>query len=137
MACSRLGKAKVVFAPYKSDQIEAIVKDRLAGLPQVFDNFAIRLAARKIATVSGDVRRALEVLRQAAEIWEHEKGTKEHGAELVKADTVSRAYAAMFDAAHMQVRLRSLPHVQLQGLLCIIFVLSHSIALFQSKTSRV
>lgn len=93
----------MVFAPYKSNQIEEIVKGRLSGLPPVFDSFAIRLAARKIATVSGDVRRALEVLRQAAEFWEHEQGRETRGSELVKADFVSKAYAAMFDAAHMQV----------------------------------
>jgi origin recognition complex subunit 1 len=129
--CSRLGKAKVVFSPYSSGQIEEILRHRLADLPPVFDDGALRLAARKVASVSGDVRRALELLRQAAELWEaeHAEGAVDNGAgtsgggsapegargkgakgaqegELVKMHYVTQAHAAMFSAAHMQVRAR-------------------------------
>jgi hypothetical protein len=110
--CSRLGKAKVVFGPYNSEQIGAILRDRLKSLAPVFHQNAITLAARKISSVSGDVRRALEVLRQAAEFWEQEvaqwqeEGTAggEQPAALVGPKFVTMACQAMFSAAHMQVR---------------------------------
>ena len=99
MPCSRLGRAKVVFAPYSNDQIAEIVRERLAGLPPVFEPFAIKLAARKVSNVSGDVRRALEVLRLAAEL-----AADAGDGGLVTSARVSAAYAAMFEAAHMQAR---------------------------------
>lgn len=102
LLCSRLGKAKVLFAPYSNDQIMEIVRERLAGLPPVFEPFAVKLAARKVSNVSGDVRRALEVLRMAAELAD-DAGDAARGG-LVTSARVSAAYATMFEAAHMQVR---------------------------------
>jgi origin recognition complex subunit 1 len=59
---SRLGLRRIVFHPYKKEQLETIIKSRLAGL-DAFDNNAITLVAMKIASVSGDARRALELCR--------------------------------------------------------------------------
>ena len=64
---SRLGLARVVFAPYSRDQIRSIVCDRLHGLG-VFRSDAVEMASRKVAALSGDVRRALHLCRRAAEI---------------------------------------------------------------------
>lgn len=102
-ACSRMGKEKVVFAPYSRDQIIDIARDRLSGVPgTVFEDRAIQLVARKIASVSGDVRRALAVLRHAAELWEAIPEAGRPAA--VNASLVSQAQKAMFSAVHMRVR---------------------------------
>lgn len=64
---SRLGLNRVVFPPYTRAQIQTIVSARLRGL-DVFENDAIEMAARKVASLSGDVRRALQICRRAAEL---------------------------------------------------------------------
>lgn len=115
--CSRMGKEKVVFAPYSRDQIIDIVKDRLRGVPEtVFEDRAIQLAARKIASVSGDVRRALAVLRHAAELWEAAPAESRPAA--VNASLVSAAQKEMFSAAHMRVRPRGSRRQCLAGVFC-------------------
>ncbi len=64
---SRLGLGRVVFKPYTRDQIGTILTARLQGLP-AFDQNAIKLAAARVANISGDVRKALQICRRAAEI---------------------------------------------------------------------
>lgn len=61
---------RVDFRPYKRDQLEAIVHARLktateslSGDPVVMEPDAIRLAAARVAGVSGDARRVLDVCR--------------------------------------------------------------------------
>lgn len=104
-----MGKEKVVFAPYGRDQIIDIARDRLAGVSgTVFEDRAIQLVARKIASVSGDVRRALAVLRHAAELWEALPEATRPAA--VNASLVSQAQKAMFSAVHMRVRARLHAH---------------------------
>ena len=68
---SRLGLTKLHFAPYTKDQIELIIGERLRALP-AFGDGAVELAARKIASISGDMRRALQICRRAAEICEEQ-----------------------------------------------------------------
>jgi origin recognition complex subunit 1 len=58
--CSRLGAGRIVFGAYTKEQIAKIVASRLSGL-RAFDRDAVALAAAKVAAVSGDVRRALQV----------------------------------------------------------------------------
>ncbi|CAL8469764.1 g9306 [Coccomyxa elongata] len=74
---SRLGGRRVVFQPYKRDQLKRIVEDRLrgAGVCHLFHENAIKYAAGKVAAVSGDARRALELCRKAAEIAEEEQAS--------------------------------------------------------------
>lgn len=59
---SRLGLGRIVFAPYRQEQIQEIVRSRLQGL-DAFMDLAVELAARKVASWSGDVRRALQICR--------------------------------------------------------------------------
>lgn len=68
---SRLGMTRVVFQPYTRQQIERIVSSRLEGL-SVFDNDAIQMCSRKVASLSGDIRRALQICRRAAELCQQE-----------------------------------------------------------------
>ncbi len=63
---SRLGLTRLTFSPYSHDQLREIVTARLAGL-EVFDSDAVQLVARKVASLSGDARRALDICRCVVE----------------------------------------------------------------------
>lgn len=68
---SRLGLTRMNFQPYTHAELEEIVTLRLQEL-NVFDREAIIFAARKVAAVSGDARRALEICRRATELAERD-----------------------------------------------------------------
>ena len=68
---SRLGLTRLTFSPYTFQQLQEIVITRLQGL-KVFDKDAIQLVARKVASLSGDARRALDICRRATEIAQRE-----------------------------------------------------------------
>ncbi|KAJ8040634.1 Origin recognition complex subunit 1 [Holothuria leucospilota] len=74
---SRLGLSRMTFQPYTFKQLQEIVEVRLQGL-RAFDSEAIQLAARKVAALSGDARRALDICRRATEIAEatEKRGSK-------------------------------------------------------------
>merc|ERR1712096_495263 len=54
---SRLGLTRQTFQPYTHTQLQTIVTSRLEGL-KVFQQDAIQLVARKVASLSGDARRS-------------------------------------------------------------------------------
>ena len=64
---SRIGLTRLTFSPYTHVQLQEIVTCRLTGLT-VFDKDAIQLVSRKVASLSGDARRALDICRRATEI---------------------------------------------------------------------
>ncbi|KAL7035306.1 hypothetical protein ACKWTF_008315 [Chironomus riparius] len=68
---SRLGLTRLTFQPYSHKQLQEIVLSRLSGL-DCFNNDAIQLVARKVAALSGDARRALDICRRSSEIAETE-----------------------------------------------------------------
>ncbi|KAF8073069.1 ORC1A [Scenedesmus sp. PABB004] len=67
---SRLDQAKLPFAPYGVQALLAIVRARLhaSAAAGAVEEAAVQLACRKVASETGDVRRALELLRRAVEI---------------------------------------------------------------------
>ncbi|CAI2735427.1 unnamed protein product [Schistosoma spindalis] len=65
---SRLGLTRLTFSPYSHEQLAQIVRHHLSSLSNMFQPKALELAARKVAAVSGDVRRALDICKRAAEI---------------------------------------------------------------------
>lgn len=72
---SRLGLARIVFQGYTHSQLMRIVETRLANISAadvVVDNDAVQFAARKVAGVSGDARRCLDICRRAVEIAEQD-----------------------------------------------------------------
>ncbi|XP_044735265.1 origin recognition complex subunit 1 [Chrysoperla carnea] len=73
---SRLGLTRLPFQPYNFKQLEQIVATRLDGI-NIFQSEAIQLVARKVAAVSGDARRALDICRRAAEIAAHQETTNQ------------------------------------------------------------
>ncbi len=64
---SRLGIRRINFLTYSRTDIELIIADRLGELA-AFSGSCVELCARKVASVSGDVRRALEMCRLAAQV---------------------------------------------------------------------
>lgn len=80
------GNDRVVFLPYTTNQLRAIIEQRLHSVPaaitqtdtlassssssttwKLFDDDAILYAAKKIAAASGDARRALNLCRYERE----------------------------------------------------------------------
>lgn len=69
---SRIGLTRLTFPPYNFKQLQKIVETRLKE-SDAFRSEAIQLVARKVAAVSGDARRALDICRRATEIAETRK----------------------------------------------------------------
>lgn len=84
---SRLGLTRLTFQPYSHKQLQEIVASRLAGI-DAFSSDAIQLVARKVAALSGDARRALDICRRASEIAE--------------ADSVGKDITACVSMTHVQ-----------------------------------
>ena len=69
---SRLGLTRITFPGYTHTQLMEIITSRLEGVPgNIVDSDAIQFAARKVAAVSGDARRALDICRRAVELAEN------------------------------------------------------------------
>ena len=58
-----LGSNRITFPQYNFNQLIEILKSRLEGLPEVIAPNGIEMAARKVASVTGDARRALDICR--------------------------------------------------------------------------
>ncbi|CAH0550253.1 unnamed protein product [Brassicogethes aeneus] len=97
---SRLGLTRLTFQAYTHKQLQEIVTKRLIGTNS-FNSDAIQFVARKVASVSGDARRALDICRRAAEIAELEN---EQG--LVTMQHVNEALNAMIT----QPKVRAIKH---------------------------
>ena len=97
---SRLGLTRLNFQPYTHKELEEIVTLRLQEL-NVFDMDAIVFASRKVAAVSGDARRALEICRRATELAEKEnmKQSSSSKHSLVTIIHVDTAIHQMFSSA--------------------------------------
>ncbi|KAF3904373.1 hypothetical protein AA313_de0210301 [Arthrobotrys entomopaga] len=68
---SRLGLTRITFPGYTHEQLKKIIESRLEGVPgNIVKNDAIQFASRKVAAVSGDARRALDICRRAVELVE-------------------------------------------------------------------
>ncbi|KEF54089.1 origin recognition complex subunit 1 [Exophiala aquamarina CBS 119918] len=75
---SRLGLTRITFPGYTHTQLMEIISSRLAGVPgNIVDQDAIQFASRKVAAVSGDARRALDICRRAVELTEQSQPKSE------------------------------------------------------------
>ncbi|KAG7542915.1 Zinc finger PHD-type [Arabidopsis thaliana x Arabidopsis arenosa] len=101
---SRMGIHRLCFGPYNHTQLQEIVSTRLKGI-NAFEKTAIEFASRKVAAVSGDARRALEICRRAAEVADYrlKKTNKTAKSQLVIMADVEVAIQEMFQAPHIQV----------------------------------
>jgi origin recognition complex subunit 1 len=70
---SRLGLTRITFPGYNHEQLMRIIQSRLEGVPgNIVESDAVQFASRKVAAVSGDARRALDICRRAVELAEAE-----------------------------------------------------------------
>lgn len=73
---SRLGLTRITFPGYTHTQLMTIIQSRLEGVgggkQVIVESDAVQFASRKVAAVSGDARRALDICRRAVEIAEQE-----------------------------------------------------------------
>ncbi|KAI1280495.1 Origin recognition complex subunit 1 [Halotydeus destructor] len=100
---SRLGLTRLTFQPYTHKELQDIVLSRLDGL-QAFDADAIQLVARKVAAVSGDARRALDICRRAALISENTdecSGSRSATNVMISMKDVDKALQEMFSSTKL------------------------------------
>ncbi|KAG9796052.1 P-loop containing nucleoside triphosphate hydrolase protein, partial [Aureobasidium melanogenum] len=77
---SRLGLTRITFSGYTHTQLMEIISSRLQNVPgNIVDQDAVQFASRKVAAVSGDARRALDICRRAVEIAEQSQQKHEAG----------------------------------------------------------
>eukprot|EP01117_Protostelium_nocturnum_P017122 TRINITY_DN6916_c0_g1_i3.p1 TRINITY_DN6916_c0_g1~~TRINITY_DN6916_c0_g1_i3.p1 ORF type:complete len:339 (-),score=59.59 TRINITY_DN6916_c0_g1_i3:39-1055(-) len=101
---SRVGKRRIMFNPYHKEQLTEIIHSRLQDI-HAFDMNAIKFAAARVASVSGDARRALELCRRAAILAEeeHQEGEEER----ITTHHVDRGINEMFTSTRTKL-LKSL-----------------------------
>jgi origin recognition complex subunit 1 len=66
---SRIGLTRLTFQPYSYTQLQEIVNARVQCLA-LFDQDGVQLIARKVAAISGDARRVLDICRRAVDVAE-------------------------------------------------------------------
>ena len=84
---SRLDEEKILFRPYNAQQLQDILKDRAVEVFRdgVLDAGVIERCAAYAALENGDARRALSLLRLAAEMAERDRAKRITGDHVVKA----------------------------------------------------
>jgi len=102
---SRIGACRLNFTPYSQEQLQEIVRARLAG-SECFGKVALEYAARKVAAVSGDARRALELCRRAVEAAAARAG---NDARAVTINDVDGAVKELFASPQMAALRRASP----------------------------
>uniref|UniRef100_A0A3B5LL82 Origin recognition complex subunit 1 n=1 Tax=Xiphophorus couchianus TaxID=32473 RepID=A0A3B5LL82_9TELE len=91
---SRLGLTRMSFQPYSFKQLQQIVTSRLNKL-KAFEDDALQIVSRKVAALSGDARRCLDICRRATEICERS------AARLVGMSHVMQALDEMFSSPYV------------------------------------
>ncbi|GMQ00763.1 hypothetical protein CsSME_00047699 [Camellia sinensis var. sinensis] len=118
---SRMGIQRLCFGPYNYQQLQEIISARLKGI-DAFEKQAIEFASRKVAAVSGDARRALEICRRAAELTDYRI---KKSASLLSADSGGKALVGMADVEAAILEMFQAPHIQVMktcSKLCKIFL---------------
>ncbi len=117
---SSLSEEEIVFKPYNASELQDILfeRARMAFRPDVVSDGAIGLCAAMAAAEHGDARRALDLLRVAAELAEREGNSQ------VTEDHIKRAEKRI-EHDRVTEALRNLPfHSKL--VLCSVYLLSKS-----------
>ncbi|CAK7269167.1 Origin recognition complex, subunit 1 [Sporothrix epigloea] len=93
---SRLGLTRITFPGYNHEQLMKIIQSRLEGVAgATVDHDAIQFASRKVAAVSGDARRALDICRRAVEMAEAEVMQKQQQEEEILLQTPTKSSKAV------------------------------------------
>ncbi|XP_066480711.1 origin recognition complex subunit 1 [Tiliqua scincoides] len=95
---SRLGLTRMSFQPYTYKQLQQIISSRM-GKMKAFEEDAIQFIARKVAALSGDARRCLDICRRSTEICELSSSKSTSG--LVSMAHVMEAMDEMFSSPYI------------------------------------
>ncbi|MBN3276148.1 ORC1 protein, partial [Polyodon spathula] len=95
---SRLGLTRMSFQPYSYKQLQQIITSRLNRV-RAFEDDALQLVSRKVAALSGDARRCLDICRRATEICEF--SSQRSGSGLVAMSHVMEALDEMFSSPYI------------------------------------
>ncbi|KFO96430.1 Origin recognition complex subunit 1 [Calypte anna] len=95
---SRLGLTRMSFQPYTYKQLQQIISARLNSV-KAFEEDAIQLVCRKVAALSGDARRCLDICRRATEICE--LASQKRSLEIVRMAHVTEAIDEMFSSPYI------------------------------------
>ncbi|NXP22243.1 ORC1 protein, partial [Scytalopus superciliaris] len=107
---SRLGLTRMSFQPYTYKQLQQIISSRLKGV-KAFEEDAIQLVSRKVAALSGDARRCLDICRRATEICEFAK--QKRSPEIVRMAHVTEAIDEMFSSPYINAIRNASLHEQI------------------------
>uniref|UniRef100_A0A8C2TLI3 Origin recognition complex subunit 1 n=1 Tax=Coturnix japonica TaxID=93934 RepID=A0A8C2TLI3_COTJA len=107
---SRLGLTRMSFQPYTYKQLQEIVSSRLNSV-KAFEEDAIQLVSRKVAALSGDARRCLDICRRAAEICEF--SSQKNSPEIVRMTHVTQAIDEMFSSPYIEAIRNASLHEQI------------------------
>ncbi|XP_053104041.1 origin recognition complex subunit 1 [Hemicordylus capensis] len=95
---SRLGLTRMSFQPYTYKQLQQIISSRM-GQMKAFEEDAIQLVSRKVAALSGDARRCLDICRRSTEICELPSQKNNSG--LVSMAHIMEAMDEMFSSPYI------------------------------------
>ncbi|XP_064003453.1 origin recognition complex subunit 1 [Pogoniulus pusillus] len=107
---SRLGLTRMSFQPYTYKQLQQIISSRLNGT-KAFEEDAIQLVSRKVAALSGDARRCLDICRRATEICEF--ASQKRTPEIVRMAHVTEAIDEMFSSPYIKAIRNASFHEQI------------------------
>ncbi|XP_056354197.1 origin recognition complex subunit 1 [Oenanthe melanoleuca] len=107
---SRLGLTRMSFQPYTYKQLQQIVSSRLKGV-KAFEEDAVQLVSRKVAALSGDARRCLDICRRATEICEFAR--QKRAPEMVRMAHVTEAIDEMFSSPYVNAIRNASLHEQI------------------------
>ncbi|KFW64437.1 Origin recognition complex subunit 1 [Pygoscelis adeliae] len=107
---SRLGLTRMSFQPYTYKQLQQIISSRLNSM-KAFEEDAIQLVSRKVAALSGDARRCLDICRRATEICEF--SSQKRNPEIVRMAHVTEAIDEMFSSPYINAIRNASLHEQI------------------------
>ncbi|NXJ62090.1 ORC1 protein, partial [Rostratula benghalensis] len=107
---SRLGLTRMSFQPYTYKQLQQIISSRLNSV-KAFEEDAIQLVSRKVAALSGDARRCLDICRRATEICEF--ASQKRTPEVVRMAHVTEAIDEMFSSPYINAIRNASLHEQI------------------------
>ncbi|XP_021259947.1 origin recognition complex subunit 1 [Numida meleagris] len=107
---SRLGLTRMSFQPYTYKQLQQIISSRLNSM-KAFEEDAIQLVSRKVAALSGDARRCLDICRRATEICEF--SSQKSTPEIVRMTHITEAIDEMFSSPYVKAIRNASLHEQI------------------------
>ncbi len=134
---SRLGLNRLSYPPYTKKQLEEILALRLPLLHKdvKFDAHTVTLCAAKVGAVSGDVRRALQLCRQSAELAREEAQDRKNTQVVVKATHLTAAVSLASGTARLAA-LEQLSRFEILTLIAaIVLVRAHGSFAMDETTS--